>query len=136
MSLARKAAEPGGFSTFTRRTPKPSKRSADPVTPEVYALVMDRDRACVAHCLFGAACSGRAVWHHRLPVEKGGPSTVSNGVRLCQRHHDRVHTYRHTAYSLGLLLAPADADPSQVPVTLTDGRRVLLTGDGRYEEVA
>lgn len=134
MTLARRPAEKGGFSTL-RPSRMGTKRAADPVTSRVYGTVMNRDRACIAHPLFGSACSGRAVWHHRRKVEHGGPSTVSNGVRLCHRHHDLVHRMQHLARELGLLLR-RDDDPASVPVTLHDGRRVLLTESGEYEEVA
>ena len=134
MTLARRPAEENGYSTL-RRSRKPSKRSTDPVTPEVYAKVMQRDRACVASALFNKACGGREVWHHRLPLEHGGKSTVSNGIRLCWLHHHRVHTFQNLAQEAGLLLRRGQ-EPSQVPVTLWDGRRVLLSEDGRYEETA
>lgn len=133
MTLARRPAVEGGFSTL-RRSRKPTKRQADPVTPEVYAEVMLRDRACVASTLFGRACGGREVWHHRLPLEYGGRSTVSNGVRLCSVHHHRVHTARHLAQSAGLLLRRGQ-EPSQVPLTLWSGKTVLLNEAGGYQEV-
>lgn len=119
-----------------RRLPRSSKRLADPVTPEVYQAVMRRDRACVASpAVFGVACQGRTHWHHRLPVEHGGPSTVPNGLRLCARHHDRVHRYRELARGLGLLVARGE-DPALTPVQLWDGRVVLLTAAGDYGKVA
>lgn len=94
---------------------------------------MRRDRHCLAHPVLGKVCGGRAVWHHRLPLEFGGRSVVENGARLCGIHHHRVHNVApRLARDLGLLLRRGE-DPSQVPVTLA-GRVVLLTADGRYYE--
>lgn len=134
--LRRRPYREGAFSTI-RPGRKPSKRSQDPVTPEVYALVFRRDGDCLLRRstapAFAIACAGPHQWAHRLSVEYGGPSVPSNGVRLCQLHHGRVDgAYRAAAYVLGLRLRRGE-DPSQVPVTLHDGRKVRLSDDGRYE---
>lgn len=136
MSLTRRPAEVGGFSTFRRRKPKPSKRSLAPVTAEVYQAVFRRDGGCVARGAdhpWDLPCAGREHWHHRKPVEYDGLSTPDNGLRLCSAHHARVHSHPYTARLYGWLLRRVDV-PSQEPVTLTDGRRVFLTADGDYEE--
>lgn len=138
MTLRRKPAEENGYSTFKRRKPKPSKRSQDPVTPEVYAAVFGRDGDCLLRHsqvpAFATPCSGPHQWAHRVAVTYGGPSTPSNGTRLCQHHHGRIDgVYRAEARALGLRLRRGE-DPSQVLITLTDGRRVRLSDDGRYLE--
>lgn len=99
---------------------------------------MRRDGWCLLNGIvtvhFDVTCRGRHQWHHRLPVEHGGPSVVANGVRVCERHHDRIGSYRTFARANGWLLRPGE-NPSQVPVTLWNGRRVLLRDDGTYEDV-
>lgn len=139
MTLARRPAEDGGYSTFRRRSkviarrPTLPKRRLDPVSARTYGLVMNRDGGCL---LRGhGRCSGRLHWHHRRQVCHDGPSTVSNGASLCDRHHKRVHDAQPETVGRGLLLTRHD-DPAQVPVTLPDGRVVLLNDDGDYLKAA
>lgn len=137
MTLARRPFRPGAFSTL-RPSRKPSKRSADPVVPEVYEALV---RRAGGRCELGTlgyrslGCQGRVHAHHRLPVQFGGRSVVTNLGLLCAKHHHFVHNWPGDGAGYGWLVGRR-ADPSQVPVTLGDGRRVLLTDDGRYEELA
>lgn len=136
--IARKAAEPGGFTTFRRKKPKPSKRSFDPVTTETYQAVFHRDGDCLLNGStepgFNVPCSGVHQWAHRKPVAWGGPSTPDNGTRLCAKHHARVDgVYRPEARRLGLFLRRSD-EPATTAVMLATGNWVLLTGDGHYKE--
>lgn len=138
MSLARRPAEPGGYTTFRRKPKAPSKRSLDPVLPAVYAAVMRRDGDCLLRgstvSAFAVPCSGDHQWAHRRAVTYGGPSAASNGTRLCVRHHARVDgVYRAEARALGLHLRRHD-DPASTPVTLADGRVVYLDDEGNYRE--
>jgi hypothetical protein len=118
-----------------RRTRPGAKRKADPVTAPVHGAVMARDRACVAR----VRCDGQAWglrWHHRLPVEHGGPSTISNGLAVCDACHHWIHNqYPAEARENGWLVDRRD-DPAAVPVLLPGGRRVLLTDDGWYADAA
>lgn len=132
--LARRPAEKGGFSTLRRvkirRPSLPTKRK-DPVSTRAYGLVMNRDGGCVLRGV--TPCAGRLHWHHRQQVKHGGPSTVANGVTLCDRHHKRVHDARPETTGRGLLLTRYD-EPALTPVTLSDGRTVWLTTEGTYRE--
>lgn len=101
------------------------------MTSVVYGLVMNRDGGCLMRGV--TPCRGRPHWHHRVKVEHGGPSIVANGATLCDHHHTRVHAAQPETVGRGLLLTRHD-NPATTPVMLYDGRRVLLTADGRYEE--
>ncbi len=49
------------------------------------------------HCRF-PGCDLPAAWtdiHHVLHREHGGPSTTTNGVCLCRRHHTFLHRHPH-----------------------------------------
>jgi Domain of unknown function (DUF222) len=55
--------------------------------------IVARDRHC---CWPG--CDRPAGWteaHHIWHWALGGPTSVTNGMLLCGRHHDRVHLYGH-----------------------------------------
>lgn len=140
MTLARKPAQPGGFSTL-RRSRKPSKRSRDPVTPAVYDAVYRRSGGrCEAppDLHRDDQCRGRRHVHHRLPVSWGGRSDVANLLVLCSWVHSWAHNHPVAAIVAGLIVPRRDgerpSDPSRYPVTVADGRRVLLTMAGGYGE--
>lgn len=77
--------------------------------------------------------------HHRKLRSQGGGDGPEN--RLClhpDAHTDgpsttTVHKMGAAAYDNGWLVRSWQ-EPGTVPVLLHDGRRVLLTGDGRYGE--
>jgi hypothetical protein len=124
-----------GSNSTARRSRRRSKRSADPVTPEVYEAVFRRagGRCEIGPKTYPYACSGGAHWHHRLPLEHGGLSGVSNGLLVCATHHMVIHSvYPHLGKRNGWLIRRGG--PAATPVLLPDGRWVLLTGDGQYEE--
>lgn len=142
MTLARRPAEKGGFSTL-RRSRKPSKRSQDPVTPEVYDMVYGRSGGrCEAPPGLhrDGLCRGRRHIHHRLPVSWGGGTNPANLLVLCSWVHSWAHNNPSAAVVWGLLVPrrgnQSPSDPARYPVNIRDGRRVRLTDDGRYEEVA
>ena len=74
--------------SFLRR--KPPK---DPVTPEMYRMVMNRDRECVAPQLDpfqSGTCSGRLTLDHVRDfamMGKRAPSDMRHLVVLCEEHH-------------------------------------------------
>lgn len=122
-------------STLSRKR-KPTRRAADPVAPETYAAVMQRYGGRCVGAAFGP-CAGTHHWHHRLPVQKGGPSTVQNGLRLCARHHDWTHQHPEEARTRGWLLR-AWQEPGEVAVTLAGPplrRFAVLDEDGGMTEV-
>ena len=65
-------------------------------------------------------CANPAVWadaHHVVEFDKGGPTTVANGVLACPAHHTTIH---HGGFTLKMingtpwLLAPPWVDPAQL----------------------
>lgn len=142
MTLVRKPWKPGAFTTFKPKARKPSRRSADPVTPETYDLVVRRSGASCEAPLDvhpGDRCRGLLHVHHRLPVSWGGKPDVANLLHLCESVHSWAHNHPVAAITWGLLVPRREgqrpSDPSRYPVVVADGRRVLLTDAGQYREV-
>lgn len=133
MSLRRSPWREGAFTTFRPKPRRPSKRSADPVSPEAYEAVVRRARGRCEVAL-EHRCAGRKAWHHRWPVEHGGPSTVANGLYACAFAHGWVHNHPVLSGEFGWLFRRLD--PAETPVLVRDIGWRLLTDDGRYEEVA
>ena len=70
-------------------------------------------------CIF-PGCSNPTVWadaHHVIEFDKGGPTTVANGVLACPSHHTTIH---HGGFALRMIngtpwmLAPPWVDPDQI----------------------
>ena len=79
----------------------------EPMPPEVWDLVMRRDRVCRASAYeFGSEipCWGPLQVHHRLPRGRGGTHDPELLVVLCLIHHAEAESYRTRAYECGLLL--------------------------------
>lgn len=73
--------------------------------------------------------------HHRKLRSQGGTDDVVNLVRLHHGCHNSAHLNPQWAKENGWIV-PAEADPASTPIVMYDGRRVLLTADGGYLEVA
>lgn len=75
--------------------------------------------------------------NHRKLAGQGGRDEPPNLVALHPSCHTlyagAVHEDTGAAYDRGLLVRFA-ADPRKAPLILPDGRRVLLTYDGQYED--
>lgn len=73
--------------------------------------------------------------HHRKLRSRGGKDEITNLVALHHHCHnlgkDSVHLNPDAATRGGFMVASWD-DPASVPVTLGDGRLVLLTPEGGY----
>ena len=76
-------------------------------------------------------CKAPPEWldaHHVIPWEKGGPTTVENGILFCDGHHTLVH---HSGFTLRMidgkpfLLAPFEVDPTQTWQPLGINRATL-----------
>jgi hypothetical protein len=90
----------------------------DPVTPEVYAHVRERDGDCVGPRLgMPGSCEGPIELDH---IDTGGlsyrgPSTPLNLVSLCRRHHrvktDRAKHWRFWLRGWALLKEGRDESP-------------------------
>ena len=64
-------------------------RSMRSVPPKLFAVVAARDRGCRY-----PGCDRPPRWcdaHHVTPWWAGGPTSVTNLVLLCRRHHSRIH---------------------------------------------
>lgn len=93
---------------------------------------------------FCEACGGKLnpLWwdaNHRKLKGQGGRDELPNLIALHPSCHTigagSVHQETGWAYDRGLLVRSA-LDPRTAPLYLPDGRSVLLTYDGQYEEVA
>lgn len=89
-------------------------------------------------------CCGKArvgmQYHHRRPKGMGGSRDVQthtpqNVALACDTCHRDIHTHPRQAREHGWIVRQG-ADPRRVPLTLHDGRVVLLTVDGRYKEAS
>lgn len=143
------------------REPRPRvvkrRRDTGP-KPEQRNLVVDRAAGCCELC--GRILHDGYEWlethsfHHRQPRGAGGSSrpevnSPANILLLCgtgtQACHGFVEAHRRSAEAEGWLVRHG-TDPAEVPVTVFAGgdadlahtftRRVLLTDDGQYLEVA
>lgn len=74
--------------------------------------------------------------HHRKLRSRGGEDAVENFVALHHKCHnmatDSVHSNPAIATKEGFMVSTY-SNPAECPVTLPDGRSVILTTDGRYE---
>jgi hypothetical protein len=97
---------------------------------ELRRAVFERDEHCVK-C--GKYLYDSVAVHHRKLRKHGGPDSLSNLIGLCSTCHNiapnSVHQNPKISYEEGYLV-PSWADPEEWPLTLPDGRRVLLKDDG------
>ena len=103
--------------------------AADPVTPEVRALVRQRSGGM---CELG--CGERATVVHHRQLRRFGLHTASNLLHLSATCHRRIHDRVRYSLDVGWLVASHD-NPRERPV-LRHGVPVLLFDDGRIEEAA
>jgi len=75
--------------------------------------------------------------HHRKLRKHGGPDALCNLIALCSPCHNiapgSVHQNPADSYERGYLVKSWD-DPLTAPLTLPNGRKVLLTEDGQYQD--
>jgi hypothetical protein len=57
------------------------------IPPALRRALLYRDRTCHFPGCMGRFCQGHHIWHWA----QGGPTTLSNLVLLCRRHHRAVH---------------------------------------------
>ena len=94
-------------------------RLSYPVTMAIRRALEARDRGCAF-----PGCERPPTWcaaHHIWHWEDGGPTSVSNTVLLCDRHHVVVHhrgwTVRIAEHGLPEFTPPPWIDPDQVPIS-------------------
>jgi 5-methylcytosine-specific restriction endonuclease McrA len=91
--------------------------------------VFARDRYC-AVC--GLVLAEPVAVHHRKLKKHGGTDDLSNLLGLHSACHNigpkSVHQNPRLSYEMGWLV-PSWADPLEYPLTLPDGRQVLLTNE-------
>lgn len=97
--------------------------------------VFTRDRHCVK-C--GKTLQEPVAVHHRKLRKHGGKDDITNLIALCSPCHNiapgSVHQNPRDSYENGWLV-PSWAEPAEWPMTLPNGKRVLLTEDGDYRIV-
>jgi hypothetical protein len=121
--LRRKAAiSPAGTIAPGGSLPRPSQisggrgRRSDPITPEVRAEVLARDRWCVlAKFEPDHECFGMLELHHRK-LRRHGDHSADNLCVLCTAGHLWVHTHVAVARAHGLLLRSTEfVGPLEAP---------------------
>jgi hypothetical protein len=120
--------------TPLRRQRRISRRTLNPVTPEIYEAVMRRAGGRCEVTPWGKPCSGRIQWHHRKAFAHGGQPDVVNGLAVCEYHHSKIGNWPAMARYNGWSVHRND-DPAQVPV-LRHGVPVLLTATGGVVHLA
>jgi hypothetical protein len=75
-----------------KRTRPRRRKHSDPVTPELYVAVLERDNGCVAVTLgeLPDACRGRLTLDHvrdQPMMGKRAPSDPAHLVSICEWHH-------------------------------------------------
>lgn len=97
--------------------------------------VFSRDRYCLK-C--GRTLAEPVAVHHRKLRKHGGADDLTNLIALCSPCHniapESVHQNPKDSYERGYLVK-SWADPRTTPITLPNGRRVLLTEDGDYADI-
>lgn len=86
-----------------------------------------RDR-CECGC--GQPLRNTGQRHHRKLRSQGGDDRLSNLLLLLPEHHARVHREPRASMAAGLIVRSV-ADPTTTPLVRDDGRRWLLTDDGK-----
>lgn len=103
--------------------------------PVLRGAVFTRDRHCVK-C--GKPLRDPVAVHHRKLRKHGGKDELTNLIALCSPCHNiapgSVHQNPRISYENGWLVHSWD-DPAEIPVTLPNGSRALLTNDGDYRIV-
>jgi hypothetical protein len=106
---------------------KPKRKTADDIPPAVRAAVLVRAAGCCEAC--GKALGEGPVHLHHRQKRNGRNHTVENLVALHPTCHviapEAVHQRPIWAKQRGLILL-AHHDPAVEPLTMPDGRRVLL----------
>lgn len=80
-------------------------------------------------------CHATADHLHHRKKRRHGDHRIENALHLCAVHHDIVHSLEAESQRLGFIVHSTD-DPAAVVVQLNPRRRVLLAGDGTYQEAA
>lgn len=113
--------------TPMKRTATPLRRSAaartapkaDPVTPEIRALVLRRSGGyCEARAV--RECSGTAQHIHHRKLRRFGDHRPVNLLHVCQVCHTAIHARPADSYAAGFLVR-GTADPADVPVASRPG---------------
>ena len=104
------------------------------------AYVRRRAGGCCEICGSKFRCKQNRVlasMHHRYMRRFGGIDAVQNLLYLCSDCHAGVHAHpaAESEHYAGLQGWIAWADPALTPLRLHHTRWVLLTPDGRYEDV-
>ena len=119
-----------------------TKRRSTGPSPDVRALVWEREESCCARCGLrgGEHVFPRHEVHHRRPRGMGGTrheaiNSPANLLLLCHACHAFIESRRVWAIADGYLIPQGGDDPRDVKVLYRD-RTVLLTHDGSIKETS
>lgn len=101
-------------SALNTRRKATTRRTADPITPEV----TDRLRArSGGYCEVRASvrCTGVASHRHHRKLRRHGNHTLENLLHVCTHCHEEIHGHPDVSYARRWLLHSTD-DPATMPV--------------------
>lgn len=96
-------------------------------------------KRCKGYCeKCGLPLTDSWALHHRKLKSRGGKDEVSNFLALHHKCHntgtDSVHLNPSIATQRGYMVSSWN-EPDESPVTLPDGRSVILKSDGSYQTI-
>lgn len=102
---------------------------------ELREIVYQRCKGYCEKC--GLPLGNDWALHHRKLRSRGGEDSVSNFLALHHKCHnigtDSVHANPSIATAKGFMVSSWN-EPNECPVTLPDGRSVILSEEGNYIE--
>lgn len=102
---------------------------------QVAEIVLERAGHYCEAC--GFPCADFAL-HHRQLRSQGGKDEPANLIAVHHACHNlgtnSIHLNPKKSINFGYIV-PSWADPSEFPLTLSDGRKVLLDNEGNYLEI-
>ena len=102
---------------------------------KVVEIVFERAGNYCESC--GQSC-GEFALHHRKLRSQGGKDEPANLIATHHACHNlgtkSIHINPTKSIQMGWIV-PSWAEPSEFPLTLSDGRKVLLDNEGNYLEI-
>lgn len=121
-----------------RPKPKPTRRATGPRWAALREVVLARAGHRCERCGEGIRLATFEC-HHRRLRSQGGRDVVENLVAVCPDDHRWIHAHPTQARADGWIVpglgAGPHVHPECVPITLHDGRMVLLDPDAGYEVI-
>lgn len=99
---------------------------------DIVDKVLERSNGYCESC--GLPC-GQPALHHRKLKSQGGKDEVCNLIAVHHKCHnlgtDSIHLNPAKSVEMGWIV-PSWAQPSEFPLTFSDGSKVLLDNEGSY----